>query len=212
MTKRFLHYFVATCFSPAGLGVIALTVTLATTAGAQSVERGQTKAAACAACHGPQGNSTNPQWPKIAGQGAKYIVKQLELFKDKHRVNALMNEQVASLSKTDIHDLAAYFSKQKITPGAADKNYVELGQSIYRGGIQKKNVPACLSCHGPAGEGNPAASFPRLGGQHAAYTTVRLRAYRAGSAYPGSEIMNHVAKPLSDEEIRAVSSYMQGLH
>ena len=173
---------------------------------------GEAKAAPCAECHGPQGNSVQPAWPKLAGQGAAYLVQQIRMFKARLRLNPLMAPQVESLTEQDMHDIAAYYSKQKMSPGAADKRLVDQGREIYRGGLAEKRVPACLSCHGPDGAGNPAAKFPRLSFQHATYLTNRLKAYRAGVAYPGSEIMNDVARRLSDKEIEALSSYIQGLH
>lgn len=196
--------------------LIGLFVALSTPArgeiGGGDIAAGETKSAACVACHGAQGNSTNPEWPKLAGQGAKYIVKQLQLFKSHQRVNPLMNSQVATLSDQDMLDIAAYFAAQEPAPGAADESLLALGESIYRGGIADKKVPACLSCHGPDGMGNPAAKFPRLSFQHAQYLATRLKAYRAEEDYAGAEIMNGVAQSLSDEEIKAVASYMQGLH
>lgn len=175
-------------------------------------EAGAGKVTTCVACHGVGGNSTNPEWPKLAGQGAKYIIKQLQLFRDNQRINSLMNAQVANLSDRDMADIAAYYQNQAPLPSAADESLATLGEQIYRGGIAESKVPACLSCHGPDGAGNPAANFPRVSYQHATYLTARLRQYRAGETYPGSEIMNDVAKGLTDEQIEAVASYMQGLH
>ncbi len=189
----------------------ALASTAALAAG--DAERGKAKSAQCIACHGADGNSVNPQWPKIAGQSTQYLYKQLQMFKEKQRVNPLMNPQVASLSEQDMHDLAAYFESQTPTPGATDEQLLELGEAIYRGGNREEGVPACISCHGPKGSGNPAAVFPRLSYQHAAYVAQRLYNYRDGKeVYPGSEVMSDVVKRLSDEEIEAVSSYVQGLH
>ena len=176
-------------------------------------ERGKTKTAQCVACHGVNGNSVNPQWPKIAGQSTQYIYKQLQMFKKKQRVNPLMNPQVAALSEEDMHDIAAYYAAQATSPGATDEKLLELGQAIYRGGIPQEGVPACMSCHGPKGSGNPAAGFPRVSYQHAVYVEQRLRNYRDGKeVYPGAEIMSGVVKRLSNEDIKAVSSYVQGLH
>lgn len=182
--------------------------------GAQSnIELGKSKSAPCVACHGPDGNSVNPQWPKIAGQSAQYIVKQLQLFKTNERVNPLMNPQAAALSDDDIKHLAAYYESVARTAGAADEKLVEEGEKLYRGGNAENGIPACISCHGPNGKGNPAAGFPDISYQHAAYTIERLKKYRsAAENYPGSEIMNGIAAKLTDKEIEAVSSYMQGLH
>ena len=176
-------------------------------------ERGKAKTAQCVACHGPDGNSPNPLWPKIAGQSERYIYKQLQMFKRNERVNPLMNPQTAALSEQDMHDLAAYYSSQTASPGATDEKMLELGQAVYRGGNPEEGVPACMSCHGPKGSGNPAALFPRLSHQHAAYVAQRLRNYRDGKeTYPGAEVMSGVVKRLTDEEIEAVAAYVQGLH
>ncbi len=175
--------------------------------------RGKEKAQTCVACHGIDGNSSNAEWPKIAGQSANYIYKHLQFFKNGQRVNPLMNPLVADLSDRDLHDLAAYYESMKTSPGAADKTRVEAGKMIYQGGNSQTGVAACIACHGPRGNGNPAAGFPKLSHQHALYTANRLRNYRDGAySYPGVEIMNSVSAPLSDEEIEAVASYIQGLY
>ncbi|MDD9806278.1 MAG: cytochrome c4 [Gammaproteobacteria bacterium] len=175
--------------------------------------RGQQKAQVCVACHGADGNSTNPEWPKIAGQSAQYIYRHLQFFRDGQRVNPLMNPLVTGMSDADLHDLAAFYESMKVSPGAADKDLVEAGRTIYQGGNPETGVAACIACHGPRGNGNPAAVFPKLSHQHALYTANRLRNYRDGAySYPGVEIMNSVSAALSDEEIEAVASYIQGLH
>ena len=184
---------------------------------AGDAEAGKAKSAPCAACHGADGNSVNPAWPKIAGQGAPYLVTQLSMFKDGTRTNALMAPQAAALSEQDMHDLAAYYSSQTGTPGAADPELVEMGQSIYRGGIISKGVTACTACHSPTGGGNSPAKFPKLSGQHAAYTESRLVAYRAidptlETTYPAAQIMVSVTERLTDTEIKALAQYIQGLH
>ena len=178
---------------------------------------GQTKSQPCAACHGADGNSVNPEWPKLAGQGAGYIVAQLQLFKDGTRQNALMQPQVAALSEQDMQDIAAYYADQIGTPGAADPDMVDQGEQIYRGGIIDKDVTACSACHSPTGAGNAPAKFPKLSGQHAAYTENRLRAYRAidptlVTSHAAAEIMVSVTERLTDAEIQALAQYIQGLH
>ncbi|MBC6414385.1 MAG: cytochrome c4 [Chromatiales bacterium] len=182
--------------------------------GAQGdIEQGKSKSMQCVACHGPDGNSVNPQWPKIAGQSAQYIIKQLQHFKKSERVNPLMNPQAAALSDDDIKHLAAYYESMVRSPGAADEALVAAGEKLYRGGNSESGIPACISCHGPNGKGNPAAGFPNISYQHAMYTVERLKKYRSATEnYPGSEIMNGIAAKLTDDEIEAVSSYMQGLH
>ncbi len=176
-------------------------------------ELGKSKSMSCAACHGPDGNSVNPQWPKIAGQSTQYIIKQLQHFKNNERVNPLMNPQAAALSDDDMKHLAAYYESVVRSPSAADEKLVEAGEKLYRGGNAESGIPACISCHGPNGKGNPAAGFPNISYQHAPYLVERLKKYRsAAEAYAGVEIMNGIAAKLTDEEIEAVSSYMQGLH
>jgi len=177
------------------------------------IEAGKSKSAACAACHGADGNSMNPAWPKLAGQGAPYIYSQLAMFKDGTRQNALMAGQAAGLSDQDMHDLAAYYASLTGSPSAADPELVEQGESIYRGGIADKEVAACMACHSPSGAGNPTAQFPKLSGQHAAYTAAQLKAYRSMERnYPAAQIMVKVAERMTDAEIQAVAEYMAGLH
>jgi len=118
-----------------------------------SVEAGKSKATPCAACHGADGNSTNPAWPKLAGQGAPYIAEQLKLFKEGTRSNPLMSAQATGLSEQDMLDLAEFYASQTMTAGAAEEELVELGEAIYRGGIISKDVTACAACHGPSGAG-----------------------------------------------------------
>ena len=176
-------------------------------------EAGKSKSNPCTACHGVDGNSTNPMWPKLAQQGAPYMEAQLKLFRDGTRQDPLMTPQAANLTDEDIKDLAAYYTAQKGTPGAAEEDKVELGQAIYRGGIIEKGVPACSGCHSPTGVGNPAARFPRLSGQHADYMAAQLKSYRAIELdFPSAQIMVSVTERLTDKEIEAVASYMQGLH
>ena len=138
---------------------------------------GKAASATCAGCHGPDGNSVNPEWPKLAGQGVPYLVKQLHNFKDGERKNATMAPMAMGLSDQDMENLAAYFSDQTMSQGAADKSLVELGEKIYRGGNAASGVAACIGCHGPTGAGNPAAKFPRLAGQHAKYVENQLHAF-----------------------------------
>ncbi len=180
---------------------------------AASAKAGETKSASCAACHGLRGNSVNPEWPKLAGQHPKYIFAQLQAFKQKQRVNAIMNAQAADLTEQDMRDLAAYYAEQVTSPGSAGKTIPQLGQQIYRGGVAARGIPACAACHGPTGLGNAAAVYPRLSYQHAEYTANQLRAYRAGErAGALAEIMRDVAARMTNEEIKAVSQYVSGLH
>ena len=165
---------------------------------------------ACVACHGASGNSTITQNPKLAGQHAAYLQKQLHEFKGPGRNNAVMTAIAKALSDEDIRNLAAYLDQQKPAPGAArNKNTVEFGKKIYRAGIAEKNVPACAGCHGPNGAGIPA-QFARLAGQHQDYTVAQLTNFRTG-ARANSAQMTAVGKRMSDDEMQAVADYIAGL-
>lgn len=166
----------------------------------------------CANCHGIDGNSTVPTFPKLAGQHAAYVFKQLMDFKDHKRVNPIMAGMVATLSKDDMENLAAYFSEQKPAPGVAhDPELAKLGQTIYRAGIASKHVPACAGCHSPDGAGIPN-EFPRIGGQHSVYIVEQLKAFRSGQrANDPNAMMRTIASRLSDKEIDALADYIQGL-
>jgi cytochrome c553 len=178
-----------------------------------SIEAGQTKSVTCAACHGPDGNSVTPEWPSLAGQHAEYIVGQLRAFKAGERQDAGMQGFASTLSDQDMLDLAAYFSAQSPRLKGADPGLVGLGQSIYRGGLPERSIPACIACHGPTGTGNPLVPFPRVSAQHASYTFSTLQAYSAGERRSDGEAqtMRNVAELLLEDEMRAVASYMQGL-
>ncbi|NBD94881.1 MAG: c-type cytochrome [Gammaproteobacteria bacterium] len=179
-------------------------------------EAGEQKAAVCAACHGADGNSAVAVWPKIAGQHPGYLARQTRMVRDQTREVPQMYGMVMNLSDEDIDDLAAYYAQQTIEPGVADEALVELGRTVYHDGNRDSGVPACAACHGPAGNGIPGANYPMLRAQHADYTADRLNRYRAGEVNGGgdpySRIMAGVAANLSDEEIEAVSSYIEGLH
>jgi cytochrome c553 len=179
-------------------------------------EAGQQKSATCAACHGVDGNSVVAMWPKIAGQHEQYLARHIQLIKDNARPVPEMYGIAQTLSDQDILDLAAYYSSQTITPGAADEALVPLGEQLYLAGNPEEGVPACVACHGPAGQGNPYAGYPWLAGQHATYTASMLNKYRDGTQWgpddANSAVMVGVAKRLSDEEIAAVASYIEGLH
>lgn len=173
---------------------------------------GKAKSAVCAACHNADGNSTVTQYPKLAGQSADYLVKQLQEFKSGARVNAIMVGMVAPLSPQDMEDLAAYFSSQQITRGAADPALAPAGEALFRGGNLTSGVAACAACHGATGAGNPAAKFPALAGQHAEYVETQLKAFRAMErANDAGQMMRGVTAKLTDPEIKAVASYVQGL-
>jgi cytochrome c553 len=197
--------------------LIALLPAAAVHAGG-SADAGKTRAAACAACHGADGNSLNPEWPSLAGQHEAYLVSALRSFrncnqKECPRQNVLMSGQALALTEEDIADLAAYYATQIRKPMAADPNLVTTGERLYRGGNMDAAVGACIACHGPDGRGNAPAAYPVVAGQHAAYTSAQLKAYRAGqrSSDP-NQMMRNVAARLTDAEIEAVASYIQGLH
>ena len=171
----------------------------------------------CAACHGVDGNSAIPVNPSLAGQHPEYTYKQLVNFKAQggkpaERVNPVMGGMVANLSEDDMKNLAAYFASQKVKPRAArDEKLVRQGEAIYRGGIAAKGVPACAACHAPNGAGMPA-QFPRVAGQHAEYTAMQLKAFRAGQrANDPAQMMRGAAAKMSDQEIAAVAEYIAGL-
>jgi cytochrome c553 len=173
---------------------------------------GKAKSNTCAACHNADGNSANAQYPKLAGQSADYLVKQLQEYKSGARVNAIMVGMVAPLSPQDMEDLAAYFSSQQIARGAADPALAPVGEGIFRGGNLNSGVSACMACHGAAGAGNPAAKFPALAGQHADYIEAQLKAFRAMErANDAGQMMRGIAAKMTDPEIKAVASYIQGL-
>ncbi len=201
---------------------------LAAGLGNGSASAGKAKSAVCAACHGADGNSASPMYPKLAGQGAIYLEKQLHDFKSGARVNPIMQGMAAPLSDEDIEDLAAYFSSQTMTVGEADPKLAKAGAAIYRGGIPEKGVPACAACHGPAGQGLISAGYPHLAGQHAQYIAQELKKFRhAGRGdlgVPAAKMrtndsttdkpgpMQTIAAKLSDMEIKQVASFISGLH
>jgi cytochrome c553 len=179
-----------------------------------SAAAGQSKSAVCAACHGADGNSPNPIWPSLAGQHAEYLARQIEAFKSGDREDALMTSFAGPLSAEDIADLGAYFETQTLMPKTADPALVELGEQLYRGGVADRDVPACIACHGPAGKGNPLAGYPSVGGQHATDIENTLAAYASGARRSDASsnlMMRDIAALLSEAEIQAVASYMQGL-
>jgi len=184
------------------------------TVAAGDAKAGKAKAASCVACHGVNGNSTNPAWPKLAGQSAEYISKQLADFKEgKKRMAPLMVAQVANLSKQDMDDLGAYFAQQTGSQGGADEKLAAAGEKLYRGGNKKKGIAACIACHGPTGAGNPAAKFPKLSGQHAAYVEQTMKDFRSGKRHNDmNKMMQSIAEKMSDKDIKAVASYVSGLY
>ena len=180
---------------------------------------GKAQAAVCAACHGPDGNSAVPSFPKLAGQGEKYLYKQLKDIRDGARPIPTMAGQLDGKSNQDLADIAAYFAGQTMSGGQTDPALLALGESVYRSGIPERKVAACASCHSPTGAGNAPAGFPALAGQQAEYIAAQLIAYRKGYEDEtgrindgDTRIMRITAFGLSDREIQAVSSYAAGLH
>ena len=182
-------------------------------------EKGSQLVESCAACHGADGNSISPDWPKLAGQNQKYIYEQLKYFRDGDRMNALMmsvTPYLQTLEDSDLLDIAAYYSDYAVSVGQAknDEELLELGTQLYRFGNMKKGVPACTSCHAVQGQGNSLAGFPSVAGQQVGYLTSTLKAYRSKERNAGesSLMMQSIAQNLSDDEIDALANYMHGLY
>ncbi|HEX4974355.1 MAG TPA: c-type cytochrome [Pseudomonadales bacterium] len=184
---------------------------------------GQVKAAACVACHGADGNSMVPMFPKLAGQSERYLIKQLTDFQSGARKNDMMSAMVIGKTEQDIADLAAYFSSQKVSAGlpAADATLATAGEKLYRGGNLENSTPACSACHGASGMGVPAAGFPSLKGQWPDYVTAQLKAFRAAGRNDAEGIkrdndgelrmMRDIAAKLSDQDIQGLSQFVNGL-
>ena len=190
---------------------------------AGDAEAGQTKSATCMGCHGLAGNSEIASFPKLAGQGEAYLLKQLQNFKSGERNNAIMAGVASLLSEQDMMDIAAYYSIQTISENSAkgDAKTIELGRKIYVGGKMDTQTTACIACHGPKGLGIPTAGFPSLSAQHADYIAVQLKAFRQYSINEqtgsddvsrANEMMVNVAKGLTTVEIEALAQYIAGLH
>lgn len=176
-------------------------------------EAGQAKSALCATCHGPDGNSELAINPKIAGQNARYMIKQMQDFRSGARPGPIMAAMVINLSDEDIEDLAAYYAAQTPTLLGADPEIVELAESLYRSGVGELEVTACSACHSPTGTGNAPAGFPALGGQHPEYTLQQLKDFRSGArANDQDGMMRLVTERLTDPELEALASYLAGLH
>jgi cbb3-type cytochrome c oxidase subunit III len=191
---------------------LIVSVGLISAAQAGDMVAGKAKAATCGACHGADGNSLAPNFPKIAGQGERYLVKQITDIKNGDRQVPEMLGFVMGLSEADIADIAAYYASQTAGGGAADPALVEAGKRIFLGGNAATGVPACIACHGAGGKGLAAAGFPSVAGQHAAYTEKQLKDfYSAKRTNDASNVMRDIASRMHMDEIKAVSSYIQGL-
>lgn len=194
--------------------VIGMTLAMSTSLmAAGNVAAGKSKAMMCAACHGADGNSPSDMFPKLAGQGEAYLVKQLTEFKSGVRSNAVMAPMVAALSEQDMADIAAYYSSKTITPGAVSEDLAVAGQQIFRAGNKESGLPACMACHGPNGAGVPAAKWPALSGQHSAYVEAQLKSFAAGTrSNDPNSMMRDIASKMTAEEMTAVAAYVAGLH
>jgi cytochrome c553 len=176
---------------------------------------GQAKAAACGACHGADGNSTDGQYPKLAGQHEMYIAHQLNNFKSGARQNAIMLGMATPLSVQDMHDIGAYFASKQSLPGVADESLVAQGQKLYREGDTARGIPACMACHSIDGRGNPGAMYPQLTSQHAQYIEAKLKDFHDGVTWgteAHAQIMPLIAKKLDPQDISALATYIEGLH
>lgn len=203
---------------------LSLTLGMAQSSIAGDAAAGKDKTQLCSACHGADGNSMAATFPKLAGQSEKYLLKQLNDIKSGDRPVPTMVGQLDDMSEEDLADIAAYYASQTGTGGQADPSKVALGQKVYRAGVSKSGVAACVACHGAQGEGNGPAGFPALAGQHADYIAGQLRAFRIGAENTLEEnpagrtndgdgrMMRDVAARMSDNEIDAVASYIAGLY
>ena len=180
------------------------------------LSKGKELSASCAACHGDEGISLNPTWPKIAGQNPKYLASHLYEFRkgpDGNRNNAVMYGIAMTLSDDDIENLSAYYASLKSNVGLTQDKYLELGRNIYRGGNMEIKIQACMSCHGPNGQGNYAAAIPMLSGQHAQYTYQQLKNFQASArSNDYNKMMRNIVHRMTDEEMKAVASYIEGLY
>ena len=199
------------------LGVALMALTVVNPVAGSSVDgvrgdaaEGERLSKVCAGCHGVDGNSLVPNWPKLAGQGRRYLREQLAAFKSGVRNNAQMAPMVAGLSEQAMADLAAYFAGQTVSIGTVDPDHLAAGRQVYQGGDQPRAVAACMGCHGPSGRGNPAAGYPALAGQHAAYTVSQLKAFAEGTRRHA--MMSPIAANMNQAQMTAVASYIEGLY
>lgn len=173
--------------------------------------KGAATAAVCSACHSTDGSRGSPAQPILQGQHPEYLIKQLNEYKSGVRANAIMSGMAATLSESDMKNVAEFYASKQAKPGfAKNAELVALGEKIYRGGIADRSIPACAGCHSPNGAGIPA-QYPRVAGQHADYTEAQLLAFRGG-VRKNSVQMTGIAAKMNDREIKAVSDYIAGLH
>lgn len=196
--------------------LVSLLLTLGLTGLAQAegdAAAGQMKALVCTACHGPDGNGIAPNFPKLASQGQPYLFKQMMDIKEGRRVVLEMTGQLTNLNEQDLRDIAAFFSNLKVSVGAADPELVSRGEALYRGGRLADGLPACTGCHAPDGVGNYSAKYPHLSGQSSVYVTKQLTSFREGDRLNDpDQMMQQIAAKLSNKDIQALSSYIEGLH
>lgn len=198
--------------SQLGVIVLALSGLVTFAANAADADAGMAKSAVCAACHGNDGNSTNPIWPSLAGQHASYIYKQLMDFKEGRRVDPTMTGMAAALSEQDMKDIAAYYEARQRQPAAFDAGLIEAGETIYRGGITDAKVAACMGCHAPGGNGNAPAAWPSLKGQHPEYIVAQLQKFQQGlRANDNGSMMRNVVARMSEAEMKSVAAYVAGI-
>ena len=186
-----------------------------------NTEAGSQKAVVCSACHGPNGNSVNPEWPSLAGQNAAYLREQLHLFKAGQRSNPIMYPLAMPLTDEDIADLSAYFAAQTPAGLEADPTYWKHGETLYRAGNRARGIPSCKACHGPVGRGNPGAGYPALQAQHSVYTIKQLTDYAAEQRYVDLEgkparsrngsMMATISHRLTADDMRDLAAYIQGI-
>lgn len=199
------HYFIMILFT-----------SVLSSAFAGDIEKGKEKSVTCAACHGSAGVSMNPEWPKLAGQHAKYLETQLYEFQkgpDGSRNNAIMYGIALALSKEDIEDISAYYASLDVSIGLTDDAFLKDGQNIYRGGNMEYKIQACMACHGPNGQGNSLAGIPSLSGQHSEYIYQQLKKFQSTDrANDYNKMMRNIASRMSDKEMKAVAKYLEGLY
>jgi len=194
-----------------------------------SATDGATKATTCLACHGANGNSVNAAWPSLAGQNAAYVAKQLRLYHAGKRPGppgdvdaALMPPMAAALTDQDVEDIAAYYAAQTPAGLEADAAYWEAGRRLYLHGDRARQIPACSACHGPTGAGTPTSGYPALRAQHSVYTAKQLRSFHNETRYTkddkgvsaggeNAEIMRTISSRLSDDDMRNLAAFIQGL-
>ena len=175
--------------------------------------KGKALTGSCVACHGADGNSVNPIWPKLAGQSEEYLIKQLNDFRSGERIDATMTAMAKAIaSDDDIPHIAAYFASQKQKPSVADDKLVDAGRQLYKGGRSSSKVTACAACHGVTGNGIAKAKFPKISGQHNKYIVKQLKAFKAGKrANDPGKMMRNIAYNMTDSDMKAVAEFITGL-